>query len=662
MSRQNSFFSERDEDFFDEMVDNRSKLDSLGLYQPFSDKNNFNHCDSLKDSLIVAKHSINLILKNTEEVLYEKYLQNRKNDYSIAQSLTLGEIYINMAVKMVDREQEDEMDIKELEDIEPKKPTGESWIRSKIAIEHQQEFNKPDEAEALHKNDRVSDHTSITFKNKFIKKKEEAFKAEVPQPQNMEKPQEVDDIIERLRVIKQLETKRKEEKEEQEKKEKQNPLELKKEMKNSKYTYDFDGKVINTKVVKTEKLPPSNYQINYQFSTQEVDRNKIKKIKAQQEEQQKQAQLQLQQQQQQQQKGKGSFLNIPLQNNPNPNKDDQGLGVSKLQAGAKNPFSYDDFNPSQGVTLFYDQKIKEGPKSKEVFDTLANLDQRLKMHDEKIQITKSEYKRLTENGNLNMASTIKNMQDILSNQNGAPPLNRQTSLLNGQTQGRNSNIDNGSTFKQEAQKNQQQQNQQIINNLSLIDNQSAKNKQKSYFLSMLNHPQINSKGEKEDFLSYLENSKSKIIIKQPGLLTNIIVKDDEQQVIADKEKQNNTLKLPNINDKITLPQKSPVDEFNQSIIKGGNEWGKGNRGVGNLSSGKLIHKPSQKVYRTTLNQFYKLPRERDWGQSFKQSKSSKNILKTNNSENILTQSEVEFRGTFYTFNSKFSETLRSFKS
>lgn len=104
-------------------------------------------------------------------------------------------------------------------------------------------------------------------------------------------------------------------------------------------------------------------------------------------------------------------------------------------------------------------------------------------------------------------------------------------------------------------------------------------------MSNLNHPHISGKGEKDDFLLSLENSKSKITVKSPGLLTNIIVKEDELPLNSGKGDDKggaSSLKLPAINEKNNLPTKSPVDEFNQSIIKGGGDWGKGNRGVGSV--------------------------------------------------------------------------------
>lgn len=64
----------------------------MGLYEPFSEKNTFNYCDTLKDSLIAAKQSISQIIKNTEDVIYEKYLEKRKDEYAIAQTLLLGEL------------------------------------------------------------------------------------------------------------------------------------------------------------------------------------------------------------------------------------------------------------------------------------------------------------------------------------------------------------------------------------------------------------------------------------------------------------------------------------------------------------------------------------------------------------------------------------------
>lgn len=76
----------------------------MGLYEPFSENNKFNCCENLKNSLGAAKQTINQIIKNTEEVLYEKFLQKRKDEHAVSQTLLLGEILFNMAVKLQDRE------------------------------------------------------------------------------------------------------------------------------------------------------------------------------------------------------------------------------------------------------------------------------------------------------------------------------------------------------------------------------------------------------------------------------------------------------------------------------------------------------------------------------------------------------------------------------
>ena len=88
---------------------------------------------------------------------------------------------------------------------------------------------------------------------------------EEPQPINMEKPYEFDEFEERIRVIKQIEYKRKAEMEQQEQlalqEIKRQQQSLKNEIKGQKFTYDFDGKIINTKNIITEKLPPTNYLV-----------------------------------------------------------------------------------------------------------------------------------------------------------------------------------------------------------------------------------------------------------------------------------------------------------------------------------------------------------------------------------------------------------------
>lgn len=59
--------------------------------------------------------------------------------------------------------------------------------------------------------------------------------------------------------------------------------------------------------------------------------------------------------------------------------------------------------PSKGVTLFFNNNIKEYPFShKQTIDTLEDLENNLKIlgPNQAMHITKSEYKRLTEKGNL----------------------------------------------------------------------------------------------------------------------------------------------------------------------------------------------------------------------------------------------------------------------
>lgn len=36
---------------------------------------------------------------------------------------------------------------------------------------------------------------------------------------------------------------------------------MKKDVKGTKFTYDFDGKILNTKTIASEKLPPTNYLV-----------------------------------------------------------------------------------------------------------------------------------------------------------------------------------------------------------------------------------------------------------------------------------------------------------------------------------------------------------------------------------------------------------------
>lgn len=45
-------------------------------------------------------------------------------------------------------------------------------------------------------------------------------------------------------------------------------------MKNFKYTFDFDGKMIPTKNVNSEKLPPSQQTVNYIFTQSEIEKKK----------------------------------------------------------------------------------------------------------------------------------------------------------------------------------------------------------------------------------------------------------------------------------------------------------------------------------------------------------------------------------------------------
>ena len=86
---------------------------------------------------------------------------------------------------------------------------------------------------------------------------------------------------------------------------------------------------------------------------------------------------------------------------------------------------------------------------------------------------------------------------------------------------------------------------------------------------------------KKDNLSaslLLDQAKpSKITVSQPWLVKQVVSVDDEEQLSSSNRDQGGKLKLPAIVE--TSPKlmfgNSPVDEFNQRILKGGAEWGKG---------------------------------------------------------------------------------------
>lgn len=83
--------------------------------------------------------------------------------------------------------------------------------------------------------------------------------------------------------------------------------------------------------------------------------------------------------------------------------------LSAQQTYTKSIVNLTSFNPNFGVTLYYDQNVKEGPKYKESIANLEDLEYRLKQLSvgEPLQISRSEYRKIVEKGNLNMGQALK---------------------------------------------------------------------------------------------------------------------------------------------------------------------------------------------------------------------------------------------------------------
>ncbi|KAL4446022.1 hypothetical protein ABPG74_011014 [Tetrahymena malaccensis] len=667
MSSSKSFSTERDE-FFDDLVDIKQHklhplLTSTKLYTQnveYDDPSNYNvFCSGLQESLEVANEYIKLIFKNIDQNIFTHQIEQKIVPFSASNSLLYCEKMLNFGYHELDHEGQNQ-DIENLEEQEPKKQQIDKWMRSVINVD----FVLPIEENALQsktidsdkesthsKSSRISDvskwrkNYSSNQKNGQSKNVEAIL--EDPVPINMEKPPQYDEFEERVRFIKMLEIKRKQEMELQEQQAqeeiKKQQQTMKKEIKGYKFTYDFDGKILNTKGIKTEKLPPANYVVQYNLKDDHLIKGKdtasskqvIKSMKDIESKQnivnpnlintdyQKYVQLQQQQILREMQRKK-SMTNIQQQQQVQRQESLTKLDKNNIKNAMQQstPFEYDSFMPSIGVKLIFESKIKEGEKYKHDIQDLEQLDRQLKMHkeNEPIHITKSEYHKLTEKGNLNRNNSL---QSLYLNQ-------------------------------QDTKKNQ------MLQSINLDSNLSQNNFNKFNDFSSI------FKAENKRTQS-LHNSQQNMSIKieNPQLIQGLIVYQDDQK----NGPPANDKKLPQIPERTHKSQqqkKSPNDLFNLNILED-NNWGKAKGGTF-YPSDQHIKKPTNNDFKKSLSTLYKLPRERDLLQAKKKhellinqqikEQFSKKSNQAKDIEKLTKDYQLGLKQSFYSTRSAFENNLR----
>ncbi|EAR85373.2 hypothetical protein TTHERM_00471500 (macronuclear) [Tetrahymena thermophila SB210] len=667
MSISKSFSTERDE-FFDDLVDIQYQklhplLTSSKLYtqsvESESPSKYTTFCSGLQDSLEVASEFIKLVFKNLDQNIFTHQIEQKVIPFSASNSLLYCEKMLLFGYHELDDDSCNQ-NIETLEEQEPKRQKIDQWMRSVINVDfilpieenNLQSKNVDSDKESTHsKSSRISDVSkwrrinTSNQKNGQTKNIEAIF--EDPVPVNMEKPPEYDEFEERVRVIKMLEIKRKQEMELQEQQAqeeiKKQQQTMKKEIKGYKFTYDFDGKILNTKGIKTEKLPPANYVVQYNLKDDHLIKGKDttsskQVIKSMKDIESKsnivnpnlintdyQKFVQLQQQQiLNDMKRKKSLTNNQPQQQVSRQESFTRLdkNVIKNVMQQSTPFEYDSFMPSIGVKLIFESKIKEGEKYKHDIQDLEQLDRQLKMHkeNEPIHITKSEYHKLTEKGNLNRNNSLQNLY-----------LNQQDTKKN-----------------------------QLLQSINLDSNMSQINFNKFNDFSSI----FKSENKRAQSLHNSQQNMS-IKIENPQLIQGLFVYQDEQK----NGPLSNDKKLPQIPERTHKSQqqkKSPNDLFNLNILED-NNWGKAKGGTF-YPPDQHIKKPTNNDFKKSLSTLYKLPRERDLLQAKKKhellinqqikEQFSKKSNQAKDLEKLTKDYQLGFKQTFYSTRSVFENNLR----
>ncbi|CAD8076028.1 unnamed protein product [Paramecium sonneborni] len=515
-----------------------------------------------------------------------------------------------------------------IEDQEPEPIFCDRWRRNRIQMMNELENYDKDQTDCNDPNNKIVDGLKQTnnrnsdYQANIIKRNTIRLPT-TPQPKNQFESRLIsiyqeefeDEFEDKLRNAKLYEMKKKNEIEQKKKEDKLQSQIEKKDGGSSKYTYDFDGKILLARAVKMDKLQPTNQKLK-------IELKEPQKIE--------------QQQQPQKKQGKRDSTKInkpqcPEQEIPNrvlqERKDaaKEVIGDKALRVDKTSQFPYEVFTMNNGVKLYFEHKMKEGVRH-QISDSAEHLQIKLsgsnllsgddvQQFASQIRLTRAEYQLLTDAQTLQATKS----QFMPSETINVPE--------------------------------HDQQNQQ-----SILLKKKLGEIAKSEFPLDAKQVQFNTGANllqplKKEHPSQQASQTERIQLKNVRMIENLIVTTLPDTPKSSKQEP----PLPQIPDGVS---KNPVDIFNQQLLNQ-KEWGK-------QMGGKTTYFPpvkqqkrslETKVYKGTLEQMYKMPRERLVAQT---GRTAMNFYKSNqDGSKKITKSLTEgFMQTFYTTHSKFSDKLR----
>jgi hypothetical protein len=145
-----SDLSERDEAFFDDMINFAEEL-NINSRKVYGGATTVPHeenaqsvqvdlikelfCDFLRDSTIASKQIIVLLMKNVEQLAWERQIESKKFVHTTTKTIQMAERLLAPNIYVQDGEYDPSDGLYQRLDNEPNLPLAENWLRCKVDVE-----------------------------------------------------------------------------------------------------------------------------------------------------------------------------------------------------------------------------------------------------------------------------------------------------------------------------------------------------------------------------------------------------------------------------------------------------------------------------------------------------------------------------------------------
>ncbi|CAD8067810.1 unnamed protein product [Paramecium primaurelia] len=566
-------------------------------------------------SLLICRQLSNQIIRNSIAEAQENFILrnipiNAINEIQAQTNLILNSNLNDGGIEVETCELE--------EDQEPDPIFSDRWRRNRVIM-------MADNQEKIEIDDKLNNdnNKSVSKSKLFDTRKNTVRLPTTPPPPNQFGPKLIqiyqeefeDEFEDKLRNAKLYEMKKKNEIEQKKKEDKLQSQIEKKDGATQKYTYDFDGKIILARAIKMDKLQPTNQKLRVELKdqTKQDQQPNIKKGG----------------------RRDSTKINKPIcpeQEIPNrviqERRDaaKEVIGDKALRVDKTSQFPYEVFTMNNGVKLYFEQKMKEGVRH-QISDSAENLQIKLSGSNllsgedaaqfaSQIRLTKAEYQLITDAQTLQQTRQQFMPSENINILDHDQQVTQQSILL--------------------------KKNKATLNN----NNHLSESKQVQFNAGNL---QQNPFKRESPILQSAQTER--IQLKNVKMIENLLVTG-----VPDTPKSSKPDQPP-----ISIPDNAstnPIDIFNQQLL---NQKEQGKQGQIKTSYFPPVKQQKRsletKAYKGSLEQMYKMPRERLVAQT---GRTAMNFYKQNSdgTKKIAKSISDGFMQTFYTTHTKFSERLR----